>query len=88
MLIYIKIIKIIFFKKFIIYDNFMLFNVKIKKKKMFFIGQTHGQLKTIVRNLTKIKKQNEKKTNFITDRQTDRRTTSSSEPHKIDKKKF
>ena len=30
----------------------MLINVKIKKK-MFFIGQTHGQLKTIVRNLTK-----------------------------------
>jgi hypothetical protein len=35
----------------------MLINLKIKKK-MFFIGrtdgQTHGQLKTIVRNLTKV----------------------------------
>jgi len=30
----------------------MLINVKLKKK-MFFIGQTHGQLKTILRNLTK-----------------------------------
>ncbi len=30
----------------------MLNNVKIKKKN-FFIGQTHEQLKTIVRNLTK-----------------------------------
>ena len=31
----------------------MLFNVKIKKKKKLFLsdGQTHGQLKTIVRNL-------------------------------------
>jgi hypothetical protein len=31
----------------------MLINVKIKKKKCFSSdGQTHGQLKTIVRNLT------------------------------------
>ena len=60
MLIYVKIIKnnifFLIFNLCLFYDNFMLINVKIKKK-MFFIGrtdgQTHGQLKTIVRNLTK-----------------------------------
>jgi hypothetical protein len=55
---------------------------------MFFIGrtdgQTHGQLKTIVRNLTKYLK----KKSFLSDGRTDTRTTQnySSEPHKIFKK--
>ncbi len=49
----------------------MLINVKIKEKKMFFNGRTHGQLKTIVRNLTK---------NFFTDGRTTQNY--SSEPHK------
>ncbi len=58
MLIYVKIIKKIFKKNFNLcqfYVNFMLINVK--KKKCFLSdgrtdGQTHGKLKTIVRNLT------------------------------------
>jgi hypothetical protein len=64
MLIYVKIIikikKKIFFCLRLFYDNFMLINVKKKKKKKCFYrtdrrtdGQTHVQLKTIVRNLTK-----------------------------------
>jgi len=32
----------------------MLINVKIKKKMFLSDGWTHGQLKTIVRNLTKV----------------------------------
>jgi hypothetical protein len=52
---------------------------------MFFIGrtdgQTHGQLKTIVRNLTKYLK----KKCFLSDGRTDGRSTQnySSETHKI-----
>jgi len=45
-------------KKFLIYVNFMLVYVKIIKKKFFFRQtdrQTHVQLKTIVRNLTKFR---------------------------------
>ena len=57
----------------------MLIYVKKKnKKKMFFIGrtdgQTHVQLKTIVRNLTKKKikkKKHTKKNKLFTDRRTD-----------------
>jgi hypothetical protein len=47
----------------------MLINVKKKKKKMFFIGrtdgQTHVQLKTIVRNLTKLKFKNKNSPIFL-----------------------
>jgi hypothetical protein len=61
MLIYVKIILKKFKKKNLIYVNFMLITVKIKKKCFLSDGQTHGQLKTIVRNLTK----KNKKTFFL-----------------------